>query len=261
MWLDYNRVQMKIEHISISRDGCYQECQQKYKFRYHLKTASPEPEPIYFAFGKTLHKIIEEHTRAKGSIELSKVAKDVLTGKIELEHGKKAPRYDAEHQNKLIRMLGHYKRLVDKIGYEGEIEWKFDVDMDGNGRKMTGFIDRMIRKGDEFFLLDYKTTKVGGWRKNERTIGSDLQLMCYCYVVMNHFKVPASNIRAALFYLDDNKLVPTKFNEQALLSVPQKLLATYKEIEEMNPDKVYGNVGRHCTRCDYRSLCPFYALT
>ena len=136
---------MLIEHISISRDGCFKECNQKYKFRYHLKTVSPVPEPIYFAFGKTIHRIIEEHTKAKGSLELSKVAKDVLTGKLELEHGKKAPRFDAEHQNKLIRMLGHYKRLTEKIGFDGEIEWGFDVDMDGQGRRMVGFIDRMIR--------------------------------------------------------------------------------------------------------------------
>jgi RecB family exonuclease len=175
--------------------------------------------------------------------------------------GKKAPRFDPEYQNKLIRMLGYYKRLTEKIGYGGELEWKFDLDMDGHNRKMTGFIDRMIRKDDEFFLLDYKTTKTGGWRKNERTIGQDLQLMCYCYVVMNTFKVPAKNIRAALFYLDDNKLIPTTFSEEQLLSVPEKLLARYKEIESLDPDKVHGNTGRHCHRCDYRTLCQFWKLT
>ncbi len=264
---------MKIEHISISRESCFLECQQKYKFRYHLQTVTDEPEPFYFVFGKIVHKIIEEHTRAKGKKDLTSVTKSVLSGKVPLEPeivekgvvirpAKKAPRLDSEHQNKLIRMLRHYERMCEKTGFGGEIEWKFAIDMDGKGRKMTGFIDRLIiNKSNKAFILDYKTTKPGNFRKNARTIGKDLQLQCYAYVVNKECGIPVKDIEAALFYLDDNKVVPTKFKEDVVMQVPERLLARYKEIEELDAERVYGNVGNHCKRCDYRKICPFWALT
>jgi CRISPR/Cas system-associated exonuclease Cas4 (RecB family) len=252
---------MKINHISISRESTYQECPQKYKFRYHLEMASPEPTPIYFTFGKIVHRIIEEYTKCKGEQPIDKLAKDILTGKLDLEPGKKAPPLDAEHKNKLVKHLRNFIRLVDKFGLDGEIEWKFTIDMDGEGRCMTGFIDRLIQKNDQFFLLDYKTTKPSMWRKDSRTITKDLQLMCYCYVVMKEFKADPKNIQAALIFLDDYKVVPVKFSEKTLLTVPERLLTVYKEIEQMSPEKVWGNVGPACKRCDYRKLCPFYSLT
>jgi CRISPR/Cas system-associated exonuclease Cas4 (RecB family) len=252
---------MKINHISISRDSCWQECQQKYKFRYHLEVVVPGVTLIYLTFGKIVHKIIETYTLDRGKTSLDKISKDVLTGKIDLEPGSKAPALNTEYKNKLVKHLQNFMRFTEKFGLDGEVEWKFNMDMDGEGRCMTGVIDRMIRKGDEFFLLDYKTTKPSPWRKDSRTITKDLQLMCYCYVVMKEFGADPKNIQAALVYLDDYKLVPVRFSEKTLLTVPERMLKVYKDIEEMNPDRVWGNVGKHCQRCDYRKLCPFYSLT
>src|SRR6185295_3062375 len=53
---------VRIEHISISRESIWNECQYKYKYRYHLDLKPPE-EPIYFEYGKIVHKIIEDYTR------------------------------------------------------------------------------------------------------------------------------------------------------------------------------------------------------
>lgn len=252
---------MNIDHISISREQCYNECPAKYRFRYHFKIIPDGPPPIYLTFGKIVHKIIEEHTKGKGVIPLAKITKDVLAGKIELEPGSKAPKLEPEYKNKLVKHLEHYARLAEKIGYDGEIEWNFKLDMDGQGRCMTGFIDRMIRKDDSFFLLDWKTTKPSPWRKDSRTITKDLQLQCYCYVVWKEFKVDPKNISAALMFLDDNKLVPVRFSEKTLEQVPNRLLKVYKEIENMPAEGVHGNVGPHCQRCDYVRQCPFYSLT
>lgn len=252
---------MKINHISISRESCWQECKQKYKFRYHLEVASPEPTAVYFTFGKIVHRAIEEYTKCKGSIELDKITKDILSGKLELQPGEKCPPLDTEHKQKLVRHLSNFKRISEKIGFDGEIEWKFDIDMDGQGRRMFGFIDRFIQKGDQYFLLDWKTSKPSPWRKDFRTITKDLQLQCYCYVVWKQYNADPKNIQAALVYLDDHKLVPVRFSENTLKSVPERLLKVYKDIENHDPDHVFGNTGRHCTRCEYRKLCPFYSLT
>lgn len=249
---------MKINHISISREQCFAECPQKYKFRYHLQTISPEPTPVYFTFGKAVHTIAEHYVRGKGTIPVDKLTKDLLSGEIELEPGKKCPEFDVEQKNKLSKHIRNFMRLTERIGMEGEVEWKFTLDMDGQGRCMTGFIDRLIHKNGKIVCLDYKTTKPSMWRKDSRTITKDLQLQCYCYVVMKEFGVKAKDVEAALIFLDDYKVVPVRFSEETLLSVPGRLLKVYKQIEEMDPDKVHGVVGRHCQFCDYKSICPYY---
>ena len=149
-------------------------------------------------------------------------------------------------------------RLADKIGYDGEVEWPFNQDIDPpNNRKIKGFIDRLIIKNDGAFIIDYKTSKPSRWRKDHTTITKDLQLACYCWIVMKNFNIPAANIKAALYYLEDAKLVPVRFSEETLNNVPNRLLKVYKDIELANPDKVVGHVGEHCRRCDYRDQCSF----
>ena len=94
---------MKINHISISREQCWNECPQRYKFRYHLEIVPEGPPAIYFTFGKIVHRIIEEHTRAKGEVSLDKLTKDILSGKLELQPGEKAPKLEPEYKNKLVK--------------------------------------------------------------------------------------------------------------------------------------------------------------
>jgi ATP-dependent exoDNAse (exonuclease V) beta subunit len=253
---------MNINHISISREGVYHTCPQKYKYQYHLQQISTEPTPIYFTFGKLLHRIIEEYTKSEGSKDIHLIKKSILSGELELEPGKKCPELDVSYLHKLTIHLANFMKLSDKIGFGGEVEYPFYIDLDvPNKRMLKGFIDRVILKDGNAFILDYKTTKASYWRKNPSTITKDLQLQCYCWVIMNHFKIAPKNIKAALYYLEDGLLVPACFGENTLSKVPERLVKVYKEIENANPDHVVGNVGNHCKFCDWRSKCPFYSLT
>ena len=126
---------------------------------------------------------------------------------------------------------------------------------------MYGFIDRLIIKEDKAWIIDYKTTKQGWWRKNEKTIVDDLQLKCYAAVVRKKFNIPAPNIQTALFYLEGGQLIGARFSEESLDQAEKELLQTYLDIENSNPDQVWGRVGEHCKRCDFCKICPFYSLT
>lgn len=253
---------MNIEHISISREGVWTQCQQLYKFKYHLKVIPDVPTPFYFTFGKLVHRIIEEHTKAKGKETISKIKSDILTGKLEFEPGKEAPHLDNENHRRLNLHLSNYMRLAEKIGYEGDIEWPFFIDLDPpNNRCIKGFLDRLIVKDGKAFILDWKTTKPSRWRKDSTTITKDLQLACYCWIVQREFGLEAKNIKASLYYLEDAKLVPVTYSQTTLDAVPTRLAKVYKDIEKTDPDKVYGYVADHCRRCDYRKICPSYSLT
>lgn len=255
---------MDISRISVSREDVWQTCKAKYKFQYHLKVPSPEEEPFYFVYGKIIHKIAEEYVRNKGKILIGEIANSVLNGEIALEEYKEKITYapkeiPPKYKKRIPGMLRSLERFSEQVGFDGEIEWDFEYDLDPPNKKMvTGFIDRLIEKNGTYFVIDYKTTQKGRYRKTPETILTDLQLRCYSRVVQKKLDIPASKIKAALYYLEGGNLVPVQFSEKSLIKAEMRLLKAYNDIEAADPDNAWGRVGPHCTRCNYRSICPFY---
>jgi len=250
------------EHISVSRKQTWNECQAKYKFRYHLKVPVEGPVQPYFVYGKLVHKIAEVYVQEQGQRAIEDIAQDCLHGIIEVEKGQGPPVLEASYKKKLPEHVRNLKQLSDRIGFDGHLEWQFHYDLQPPDQHfITGFIDRLIIRGDKYFILDYKTTKKGFYRKNANTIRNDIQLRCYARVVQKEFGAKAENIRAALYYLEGGDLIATKFSEESLISAEQELHDAYNEIIGTHPDDVYGRVNDQCRRCDYRKICPFYSLT
>lgn len=251
---------MNINHHSVSRKKCFDTCAQQYKYHYHLKLPRPGVEPFYFIYGTIVHKIAELYVRNRGEISIGDIANDIVRGKIEFEPGKLCPDIPKDYAKKLQKHLRAIQNLTEKIGVGGEVEYKFEYDLDPpNGRNVIGFIDRLIIKGDKAFIIDYKTTKKGKFRVNKDSVAQDLQLRMYSRVVQRNFGLKAENIKAALFYLEGEELVACCYSEDSLLEVEKQLLSSFVMIENANPDKVWGRVGWHCKNCDYCTICPFYA--
>jgi RecB family exonuclease len=251
---------MNIEHISVSRSKSFKQCEQYYKFKYHLKIPNPGEEPFYFVYGKMIHKIAETYVHEGAARSLGEVSSDVLRGKIEIEKGKLAPPIPADYKRRMPDHLRAIQKITQQMGTTGVLEYQFRYDLDPpNGKMVTGFIDRLIIKGDKAWILDYKTTKKGPFRETKETIKHDPQLRCYARVVQREFNIPASNIMCALYYLEGGgELLPIAYNDEALQNVEKELLACYNEIFETNPDQVRGRTGQHCTRCEYKNMCPFF---
>lgn len=253
---------MKINHISVSRHQTHKECPQKYKFVYHLEVVPKGPEPIYFTYGKIVHKIAEIYVKNKGALDINEITNDVLKNGLGLEskfENQRPPTpLTSEYKKKLIQHVKVIKHNADTIGYDGEIEWPFYYDLDPPNNKMVkGFIDRLIIRNGKYFILDYKTSKKNNYRKTASTIREDLQLRMYARIVQKVFNVSETDIKAALLYLEGNELVSTNFTLNSLESAERELLYSYNEIKEKDPDEVWGKVGDHCSRCDYLDQCPF----
>jgi CRISPR/Cas system-associated exonuclease Cas4 (RecB family) len=251
---------MNIEHISISRKQCWDLCEQQYKYRYHLREPVEGEQPYYFTYGKIVHKIAEAYVLNKGRRSIHDIAAEVLSGRIQLEERLIAPqKIMPEYKIKFPRHVRTIEAFCNRIGMDGKVEYKFEYDLDPpHKRLVTGVIDRLIQRGDKFFIIDYKTSKKNQWRKDANSIRDDLQLRTYARVAQREFGAKAENIHCALYYLEGPEMVATKFNEESLINAESELLQTYLEIEQKDPSKAWGSVGRHCSRCDYQNKCPFY---
>ena len=250
---------MNITHMSVSRKTVWDECKKKYYFKYHINVKPDEPEPFYFTYGKIIHKIAEEYVNFNGKHSISEVSNFVLNGEIPLEENVVAPNLPIEYKMRMPEHIRAVEKITKQMGFNGELEWSFKYDLDPpNNKLVVGFIDRLVRRKDNFFILDYKTTKKGKFRKNKNTIKEDLQLRTYARIVQKEFNVPAENINTALYYLEGGDLISSKFSQKSLESAEKILLETYNSIKETDPEKVWGNVGNHCFRCEYSKICPFF---
>jgi ATP-dependent helicase/DNAse subunit B len=254
---------MNITHMSVSRKGVWDECKKKYHYKYHLKIEPEEEEPFYFTYGKIIHKIAETYVEKRGSRELKEITESVVGGEIPLEKNEKgsvfAPRIPMEYKLRMPGHLSSLNKITKNIGFDGELEWDFKYDLDPPKNKLVvGFIDRLIIRKNNYFILDYKTTKKGKFRKNKNTIKDDLQLRTYARIVQKQFDVPAENINTALYYLEGGDLISTKFSQKSLEEAEKILLDCYDEIKNFDPEDVWGNVGNHCFRCEYSGICPFF---
>jgi RecB family exonuclease len=250
---------MKIEHISISRKQLWDQCHQAYKYKYHLQLKTEEPEPEYFLYGKLIHKVAEDYVNNNFKKNIQEILSEYIDGDLLLEDKKVV--LSRDYKKKAIEHILNVKKLNDRIGCEGKTEWKFNFDLDPPNKKiLTGVIDRLIIKNDKCFIIDYKTTKKGAWRKDSNTIRQDPQLLCYAMIINETFGIKPENIRAALYYLDGGELVPTKFNQKMISKIKEILLETYNQIELKSAETVIGKTGYHCRRCDWKKICPFYSF-
>jgi CRISPR/Cas system-associated exonuclease Cas4 (RecB family) len=250
---------MHIEHLSVSRSGCFEQCQQQYKFKYHLKVIPDRPEQIYFTYGKIVHAAAEFFVEQKGQKKIRDIVSEIMTGELDFEGSDKIFTLDDDYRRKLYEHTAFIEKFTEKVGYDGDIEYEVRYDLDPPKNKIfLGFIDRLIIKNDQAIILDYKTSKDNSWRKNKKTIKTDLQLCAYALYVHEHFNIEPEKIQAALVYLENPTVVSTNFTKKILAETKQTLKKTYSTIESIDADKVIGNVGYHCKRCDFNDKCAFY---
>jgi ATP-dependent exoDNAse (exonuclease V) beta subunit len=254
---------MKIEHISVSRKQTWDTCQQQYLYKYHLER-TPLARPIYLTYGSIVHKIAEEYVRAKGERTITSVAAAVMDGEIPLKDGH-VPEggLKGEYAIKLPRHLAAIKKLTDRIGFDGDIEREFSMDIDadpktGEVRVAKGIIDRLFQRGNTLCILDYKTSRRGWWRKTAATIGGDLQLRFYARAVQKETGAKASEIHAAIFHCEGEELIGTYFSEESLAAAEDELRRAYRAIVATPPEAAVPSVGQHCKRCSFNIHCPHY---
>lgn len=246
---------LKIKHISISRSGVWHECQVKYKYKYHLEVIPNKPEPPYFAYGKLVHKAAELYVKDKGANNIHKIASGLLDGSISEEF--KSLKLTNDYKKKLPLHLSSIEKITSKIGYEGLLEQEIKLDLIPPSEKfLLGYVDRIIFNEDKTMILDYKTTKVGFYQKDNNTIRHDLQLRTYAYYVCKQYKLDPSKVFCCLYYLENKKLVCANYTEAQMEDAIDSLKKDYILIESVEENMAKANVGNHCKRCDYQDVCP-----
>jgi putative RecB family exonuclease len=259
--------------LSYSSYRAYLECPLRWKFLYVDRL--PETPRGYFTFGRVVHSVLEELLRplvvpaAKkaGTSESQRtldewhakdaaaprprMTRDQLLAEYDrawLSDGYSSPEEEARYRALGREMLGRYYDQLDlerpkPVSVEEHLEARWD------GIPIHGYIDRIDRTEDGGLeIVDYKTSRE---LAVEDAVESE-QLSIYQVLVESNYAEPVSGL--TLYHL--RSLTP--------LRVPPRprdsLIGLYDRLgtvsDGIRAQAYEPTPGRHCSRCDFRSMCP-----
>lgn len=250
--------------FSYSKMGMYQECPQKYKFRYiHM---IPEQPKYYFAFGTALHSVMEfiydPEKEIFPTLQEALAYFDTVWNKTTYEQkGYASIDKELEGYAEGRRIIqSYYQTFTGKFIHPLSTELKSTLDIDG--LSLISIVDRMDYLGDGLVkILDYKTGKTVQREPD--------QLYMYQKVVENSPliktlvqqkdpSVKTVRVGQLSFYH-----LPT-LHEMTFERAPEKEIAIFWQrvltvADNIRAGKFEPTPGeKQCRWCDYRNLCPVF---
>jgi len=230
---------------SPSKLETYEQCPRLYWFGQVLEI--PGEEKPFFELGKTVHGVLEEVARRlkAGQTVDEKAALRILDGlwKASAYETKAAEKRDREAAGEMVKLF--LKRQSARPGRILELETGIELDLEG--RRLRGRVDRIDETGDGLEVIDYKTSKE---RLKAEDLKKDFQV---CLYKLGVERLTGKKVRrAGMWYLrhDDPRLVELTAEEAE--AVRQRALEVIKAIEE---GKFDARPSYDCRFCDYRGLC------
>lgn len=235
-----------LSHSSISM---YQECPQKYKFKYIDKI--PEKPKHFFSFGSSVHEALEYFygvtaLPAPTLKEVLQYLKDHWKSEGYKDETQEAQYFD---DGKVI-LTAFYKKHIESYHIPFFVEYNFNLEVDGV--PVTGKVDRIDKLPDgRIAILDYKTGKA---IPEGRVLG-DAQLTMYqmaCEELLG-----AKVARLTFYHLPSLKELTIERHSQDQVDVLRRRVVTtaesiMKEAFAPKPDE------KKCFWCDYKPICPIF---
>ena len=249
-----------MQTISYSSMRIFSECPLKYKFQYidHIKV--PYKLNIYGAYGSSLHLCIQRFYES-GKFE----RKDLLSLWRECFYSEiNKPAVEKKSSQELTRLLRQGYPILNKFySYQSNnnllikplaTELQFNIPCKSKNNDdvlLIGKIDNIFQIGNEFEIVDYKSTASKQQWSNNKV---DLQLVIY-YLAFTLLKKEYKNVkcRVCLHYLRPgikNYFEITRDDKIKALKIINQHLYDIKTSEfKANPTK------ESCKYCQYTHLC------
>jgi len=251
---------------SHSRLSTFEECKQKYKFRYIDKIKPDFEKSIEAHLGSSVHKALEWLYKSIISKSLPSI-EDLIEEYVEYWEKNyqnsfkivKENMNSEDYFNKGITFLinyykEHYPFDDGTIAIEKEI--LITLDSEKNYR-IKGFIDRLTfnLEKNRYEIHDYKTSSS---LPNQEKFEKDRQLALYGIAIKEIYG-NSRDIILIWHYLDHNKKIySTRTNEQ-YEELKRDVVKLIEEIENTNEFPPYPSI--LCDWCEYKSKCPAWNKT
>ncbi len=237
--------------LSATKLKTYLACKRKFYYKYIQNITSheiPKDMPQEWEIGTAVHSALKELYSKKNSYKNVEELKRDLHRELDLACG------NSELDKYLISLQ---KRRMDEF-CEAEVKrfkdsWHVEVcekslECEFAGLTLNGQIDRVDKKDEEIFVLDYKTGKYPIYTEKNFTEATDFQLEFY-YLLAKQL----GHVSACGYYdLKESKIVQESFLEEKL-AVMESNIKDILAHDEIECDKCEDL--KNCLFCEYKIIC------
>lgn len=203
----------------------FKECPRKFDFRYLQDIQMPVNDEI-FEFGKNIHALASYYLRKEN---IDKMEKSLTPKELEVWSYLKACKYFS----------------YDVINTEYNLAVRIGKHFFG------GRLDALVKDGDRYYILDYKT---GSAPKNAKF---DYQTMIYLLAVSEFFKT--NNVEFVYLDLKNREETKIEFNEELASEYKKLLLEISNKIDNYETcskkTECNQNQSKDISSCEYSIIC------
>jgi hypothetical protein len=180
--------------FTYSAASMFQTCRRRYRYR-HVDHLVPVDKPHALRFGTVTHQWLEVWHRTRSLTAAQEVSDDAYANRA----GDRDEKRDWHAQT---AMLKAYAALYENEPFEVvDLECEFSGPLRNpapGGRRSRSFqvrgkIDGIVRRGEEFLLLEHKTAASVSGDYIER-LAMDLQILLYSYYARESLEYPVTSI-------------------------------------------------------------------
>ena len=240
---------MFINNFSSSKLNTYQECQYKYRLKYHdrLEPSFNENQSTdALHYGSFVHEILEVG-----------IEEDTLEGLRTLaEELRPKYQFDDKKLKNLESILKNFLSLNAKLPETVDIERKFKIEFK-EGMHVNGYIDRIVKndKG-QYLVIDYKTSKRA---KTRLELYKDNQMRMYAYAATQMYGVSIKDVVVAHYYPHYDKLISVKYSSADIAFFLNSVKENMWAVRKKKAESFQCMRNQFCDWCGYKDICPLFS--
>jgi len=233
--------------LSYTQISLYQSCPLCYKLQY-IDGLKPKDKG-YFSFGTTIHQCAEYFFKVKVPPPPSLEALFQFYEQNWLAEGYESAEEEASYRAYGREILAKFWEIHrSDFRMPIAVEWMFNIDIEGV--KLRGFIDRVDKLDSGLAIVDYKTDR-GLFTKAD--LEKNLQLTLYQLAVEQSWHLPVERLTLYHFRSNTPCSCPPR-NEAQLEEAKSLVLAVAKGIAEES----FPAIESERCPCDFPDHCPYY---
>ncbi|MEO1954413.1 MAG: PD-(D/E)XK nuclease family protein [Campylobacterales bacterium] len=237
--------------LSATRVKTFLTCKRKYFYSYIQKLSShsiPKDIPQEYEIGQVVHEALKNlYTKTVSYIDIKKLKSDLDYELSQKTVDNELDKYLIALQKKRLEPFA--KNEIQRFNDGWEVfSCEQNYKCQFAGTTLIGQIDRIDKKQNDIFVLDYKTGSYPLYNKNNYQDATDFQLEFY-YLLASEL----GNVEGVAYYdLKDIKIVPEAFLEQKI-EILKSNIKDMLMLEEIEFSKCEDT--KNCLFCEYSVIC------
>lgn len=240
--------EIEIIKLSASSMKTFDQCPRKYYYNYIDK--QPKKTWDHLDLGNLCHKALEIFHQGQVEGKLDKMMPSELMKKAFYE-AKKDFNVKYSVIQEAFDLVGKYLTALnnDRLPNVYKVEKDFNFHI-ADDVKIRGYLDRVDIEGNDYHIIDYKTTK------NEKYL-DPFQLTVYGLWLQKEFPDVEQFKGSYLLLRHNSKLKSYDINKEDLKKCKAKILKFAEQIKDCKQQDIWVPIPTPlCNWCDFKAICP-----